>query len=215
MRLQPGVLPWVLKDVFLGRPTIIPSWLTCARLVPRPAMGIILLACLLATQAPTQSLVFANGTIQVVKKERAGPYELQVGMSPGTPRVGNLHVSLMVKDVELGKPITNATVMVMARGPEGGTDLGPLQAANNLESPQFYDADLPLDTEGSWMLILDIESDLGAASLELPLEVTRANGVSVAFVATVVIALLALLTLLWGRISRRGKPRTKITSGGR
>lgn len=215
MRLQPGVLPRVFKDVLPGRPTAIPSWLTCPRLVSLPALGIILLACLLATQSHTQSLVFANGTIQVVKKERAGPYELQVGMSPGTPRVGNLHVSLVVKDVELGKPITNATVMVMARGPEGGTDLGPLQAANNLESPQFYDADLLLDTEGSWMLILDIESDLGAASLELPLEVTKANGVSVALVATVAIAFLALSVLIWGRISRRGKSRTKMASGGR
>ena len=180
---------------------------TCVRVAPLPVLGVALLSCFLASLAYSQQAAHANGATEVVKRERAGPYELQVGISPGTPRVGNLHISLVMRDAEGGETITNATVMVTAKGPQGATGAGPLQAISSPQSPQFYDADVPLDMEGSWILTLDLEGELGPASLELPLEVTKGGEVSVAFVAAAAIAFLAISIWTWDRVRGRTQRR--------
>ena len=54
----------------------------------------ILAAAALLIFAHGPLAVHANGgTRPVVKNERVGPYELEVGILPGSPRVGNLHLS--------------------------------------------------------------------------------------------------------------------------
>ena len=151
--------------------------------------------------------VFANGAAHaVVKNAKVGPYELRVGILPGSPKVGNLHLSILVKNAETGATINRATVMVMATGPTGATDVSPMQATNTPQSPQFYDVNIPLDTVGSWVLTVDTDSSLGKASLDLSLEVTESGGLNVVWILAGVVAILAVTFWAWGRIhSRRSR----------
>ena len=150
----------------------------------------------------------ANGaTVPVVRNERAGPYELEVGILHGSPRVGTLHLSILVQDAQSGGLITDAVVTVRAEGPAGATGVGPLLTASSRDAPQFYDVDIPLDLKGDWTLFLDVRSTLGHEQLELPLRVTKAGGVSLAFLLTVGVALLAALFWASTLLRRRGRRR--------
>ena len=122
--------------------------------LPTAALIVLVLAAALVISSELGQVSANGGTRLVVKNERVGPYELQVGILPGSPKVGNLHLSILVKDAAAGATITSATITVMARGPEGATNVSLVQATNTPQSPQFYDGDIPLDTEGSWTLTL-------------------------------------------------------------
>ena len=117
----------------------------------RLLVAAILAAAALLIFAHGPLAVHANGgTRPVVKNERVGPYELEVGILPGSPRVGNLHLSILVKDAGSGVLLTDATVMVAAEGPIDATIAGPVRAVNTPQRPEFYDADITLDMVGSW-----------------------------------------------------------------
>ena len=181
-----------------GLPSFVPGVLSTT------AILLISVMLLLGTLTYHQSTAFANGSTRpVVKNERVGPYDLQVGILPGTPRVGNLHFSVLVNNAEVGEPITDALVTIAASGPQNATSVGPVRALNTPLSPQFYEVDVPLDMEGRWTFTLEVVTDLGEESLELPMEVSRPGGFSVAFVAAVAIALLAVSIWTWDRIRRR------------
>ena len=151
------------------------------------------------------SPVLANGaTRAVVQDARAGPYQLQVGILPGSPKVGNLHLSIIVQDAEDETIITDAIVLVAAKGPVGAADVAPVQAVNSPLSPQSYEVDIPLDTAGSWIVTLATDGRLGNASLDLPLEATEPDGLPVAWLAAGVVAAVALVVWTWRRVRRRG-----------
>ena len=156
----------------------------------------------------TSSAQANGGTRAVVQNARAGPYELQVGIFPGKPTVGNLHLSILVKDAEAGTPFTEATIMVAAQGPAGATDVAPVQATTTPQSPQFYDVDIHLDVEGNWILTLDMDSRLGQASLDVPLEVTAGGGLNLVWLLVGAVAVVALGIWLTDRIRARRKTRS-------
>jgi len=171
------------------------TWLPC---------WLLLLAAFLAAGGP----VHANGaTKELVKSERAGPYELRVGIFPGTPRVGNLHLSIQVKDAERGELLTRGAVSVAANGPEGATDVAPIRAVTSRDSPQFYDVDIPLDVVGRWNLTLDVEGELGDAALEVQLDVLEAEGFNLVFLLAAAVAFLALAIWTWDRVRGRRRRR--------
>ncbi len=173
-----------------------------------PVLAIVLVSTLLGLLSSTQDGALANGAARAVVKNRlVGPYELQVGILPGNPKVGNLHLSILVKDAESKAVITTGKVTVTGRGPEGATNVGPVEAVHTLESPQFYDVNITLDMVGRWVLDLRVESSLGEESLEVPLEVTEGGGISLALIAAVAIALLTLAVWIWGRMSIRRRRR--------
>ena len=148
--------------------------------------------------------VSANGaTRAVVQNARAGPYQLQVGILPGNPKVGSLHLSILVQDAEEGTAITDATVVVMATGPTGAANVGPVPAVNTPQNPQFYEVDIPLDTVGSWTLTLETNSRLGEARLDVSLEVTEADGFNLVWPAAGAVVVLALAFWTWNRSRRR------------
>ena len=181
--------------------------------LPTSAILLISVTLLLGTLTCFHSTAFANGTTRpVVKNERVGPYDLEVGILPGTPRVGNLHFSILVNDAEAGEPVTDALVTITASGPPDSTGVGPVRALSTIQSPQFYEADVSLDMEGRWTFTLDVVAEPGEASLELPMEVSRPGGFSVAFVAAVAVALLAVSVWTWDRIRRRRRRRRQEAS---
>lgn len=149
-----------------------------------------------------------GGTRPLVINAQSGPYEIQVGIFPGRPKVGNLHLSILVKDATAGSTITDATIMVGARGPTGAAGVPPVQAINTPQSPQFYDADIQLDTVGSWTLTVETGAGLGKASLDVPFEVTESEGIDIVFVLAGGVALVALSLWLLDRIGRRRKRRS-------
>ena len=139
----------------------------------------------------------------MVQDARAGPYQLQVGILPGSPKVGNLHLSIIVQDAQDETIITDAVVLVSARGPVGATEVAQVQAVNTPLSPQSYEVDIPLDTVGSWIVTLETDGRLGQASLDLPFEVTEPDGLPVAWLAAGVVAVLVLGVWTWRRVRRR------------
>ena len=154
------------------------------------------------------ALTHANGTaVAIVKNRQAGPYQIEVGILPGAPKVGNLHLSVVVRELERGNSITNAETLITAIGPEGATKYGPVQALNTRVTPQFYEADIPLDVVGAWTLTLDVDGGLGRESISLPIEVTEGSGFSLAFIAALSIAFLALAVWLTGLVRKKSRRR--------
>ena len=152
------------------------------------------------------ALAHANGAaVALVKNRQVGPYEIEVGILPGAPKVGNLHLSILVRDMDTGNSITDAQVQAAAVGPEGATDYGPAPALNTRTTPQFYEADIPLDAVGTWTLTLDLDGGLGRESISLPIEVTEGSGFSLAFIAALGIAFLALAVWLTGLARKKGR----------
>ena len=179
------------------------SWLNLSIL-----LAAVLLVVILSLPGPHQGSVLANGAIRaVVKDQRVGPYKIQVGIQPAPAKVGNLHVAILVKEFEVDSPITNAEVLVAARGPEGSTDAGPVQAQHTLRNLESYEANLPLDMAGEWTLSVEVDSDLGIETLEVPLAVSEPGGFSLALAAALGIAAMTVLVWGWGQVRRLTRRR--------
>ncbi len=147
--------------------------------------------------------VSANGATRTVVERTVGPYWLQVGILPGIPTVGILHLSIRVQDAENETVITNAAVLVSAQGPAGSAGVAPVQAVNTPLDPESYEVDIPLDTVGSWTITLETDGRLGKASLDLPMEVMEPDGLPAAWIAAGLAAFLALIIWTWRRARRR------------
>ena len=170
-------------------------------------LGTMILALLLLASStifiPTIGTARANGgTRPVVTNATVGPYKMQVGIFPGKPRVGNLHLSIMVEDAAGGPPLTAAPVFASLAGPAGATGVGPVPVSNTPQNPQFYDVDMPLDMIGSWTLTLETHSDLGKASLDVPLEVAEPEGFDLILLLAGAVAILALVLWIRGRVKK-------------
>ena len=154
-----------------------------------------------------QGELAANGATRLlVKDAHAGPYMLQVGILPGTPRVGTLHVTVLVNEATGGTPITDALIDVTAEGPEDATDADPVRAINSSLDLRFYEADLLLDQEGAWTLTVYADGPLGPGQLVLPMQVRPAQGLDLVYVLAAAVALSALGIWVWDRI-RSGRRR--------
>lgn len=174
----------------------------------RTAAVVLLVAC--ASLTLGQGTVLANGATKLVLEDvQAGPYLLQVGIIPGSPKVGNLHLSIEVNDAATDAPVTDAQVFISATGPEEATNVPSTAAQIPLTGQNFYEADIWLDTEGSWVVTIHIDAAQGLATQEVPLEVTS-GGISLALLAAIAVFMLAASIWTWDRIKgrrRRKKPR--------
>ena len=125
----------------------------------RVAVFLALFAALAMLSGGTAS---ANGAVRlVVIDEMAGPFLLRVGVLPGDPIIGPLHVSTLIQDASGDTAVDDATVRVSVSGP--GT-ASQTDAVNSSQNPQLYEGNLLLDSLGQWSVTLDIESPLGRAS---------------------------------------------------
>ena len=150
-----------------------------------------------------QGTVLANGATKLVLEDvQAGPYLLQVGIIPGSPKVGNLHLSIEVYDAASDAPVTDAQVFISAVGPEDATNVPSTAAQIPLTGQNFYEADIWLDAEGSWVVTMHIDAAQGLATQDVPLEVTS-GGISLALLAAIVVFILAVSIWTWDRIKGR------------
>ena len=169
--------------------------------------SIILLVLALLLTLGIGAATANGGTRPLVRDARAGPYSFDVGIFPGRPTVGNLHLSILIKDAASGGALTNATVMVTLTGPEGSTAVGPVQAVNTPQTPRFYDVNVPLDMIGTWDLSVAAETHLGPASLNVPLQVTEATGIDIVYPLIALLGALAVLFWVLARIRSRRRRR--------
>lgn len=168
---------------------------------PRIWAAIAILAiCVGSIASSGPNRVYANGNANpVVRNEQAGPYEVQVGMFPGNPQIGNLHLSITLVDAEAGSIITDAVVTVASRGPEGVPGPGPVQAAITSVDPQSYEADITLGRRGFWVLTLDMDSHLGKEDLDFTVNVSASRGLNWAYGLAGPIVIVLFGTWAWRR----------------
>ena len=147
----------------------------------------------------------ANGQTVSILDTTQGPYRVNVRVSPPSPRVGSLHMSIVLTTVDWGEPVTGASVMVKAVGPlPESLLLGPLDANATPPTYNWYDLNVSLLQEGEWGFIVDItEGDL-QTTLEFPLSVSYAT-VNWGVVIVLIAAIPLLVAVAWYlRESARG-----------
>ena len=143
----------------------------------------------------------ANGSVRlVVIDEVAGPYMLRVGILPGDPILGPLHVSIRVLDAGDQSPVEDAAVRLSATG--AGTP-GQAEAVNSPQDPQLYEGNLWLDALGDWAVTLEIDSPAGPAAHTFNVRARRESGFNLMFVIAAVAAALVVGSLVYSQWQRR------------
>ena len=173
--------------------------------------SVVALLTLAAAVAAASSIgvVYANGAARIIVQDQTvGPFLLRVGIVPGTPTVGLLHLSILVQDAAGEAAVTDAAVSVVAVGPEGSGGPVRMEAANSLQSPQLYEGNLTLDVLGPWALTVDTESPLGKATLEVPIEVQESSPFNLMYVILGVAVALAVGALFWSQVQRNRRRST-------
>ena len=173
-------------------------------------LSIVLLISAPVVSSPQTSIVSANGgTRLIVNDERVGPYLFRVGILPGSPKVGNLHVSVLIQAAESDNVIQDGQIIINAIGPEAEITAGPILAKNAPFNPQLFEADMTLTALGSWVMTLETISHLGESTLVVPFQVTEAEGFNLLIVMVFIVIGLAIATLVWSQKKKRKKTTRK------
>ena len=147
----------------------------------------------------------ANGAVKlVVIDEVAGPYLLRVGVLPGDPTLGPLHVSILVQDATGDTAVDDATVSVAATGPG---EPSQTEAVNSPQSPQLYEGNLYLDALGDWSLTLDINGGLGRAEHTFIVRARAEGGFNLMFIIVSAVIVLIIGSLVMSQLQRRRRLR--------
>ena len=77
-----------------------------------------------------------------------------------------------------------------------------MPANNTPQNPQFYDVNMPLDMIGNWTLTLETNSNLGQASLDVPLEVAEPEGFDLILLLTGGVVILAIALWIRGWVGK-------------
>ena len=122
------------------------------------------------------SVAEANGQTTSILETTQGPYQVDVRISPPNPRVGSLHMSIVLLTADSGEPVTDASVSVKAVGPlPDSVTLGPLDAYTTPPTYNWYDLNVALLQEGEWGFTVDIAQGSRQTVLEFPLSVSYAT----------------------------------------
>ena len=184
---------------------------TGGSIIPSPSGGglgwgwslavLTLLAVLALSAALPSGTASANGAVRlVVIDEVAGPYLLRVGVLPGDPTLGPLHVSILIQDATGETAVDDATVSVAATGPGAASQS---EAVNSPQDPQLYEGNLYLDALGEWSVTMDIESSLGEAKHIFPIRAREERGFNLMFIVVAVVAVLIVVSLVASQVQRR------------
>ena len=88
-------------------------------------LGIVLLIYTVVAPPLQTREVSANGATRlIVNDEKAGPYLFRVGILPGSPKVGNLHLSVLIQSVDGNDAIEDGQLLIQATGPAPGMTAG-------------------------------------------------------------------------------------------
>ncbi len=173
-------------------------------------LGVVLLISTVVASPLQARQVSANGATRlIVNDKKVGPYLFRIGILPGSPKVGNLHLSVLIQAAEGDDTIEDIRMIIEATGPEPGMIAGPVQATNTPLNPQVFDADITLTSLGSWTMTLAAVSELGEATLSVPLQVTEVEGFNLLIVVVFVVVALTISTLAWSQMKQRKRSSRK------
>jgi len=103
----------------------------------------------------------------ILGEDIAGPYSIQVQVSPPNPIVGITRVAVRVRDAETDEDLPEVFVRVFGTpADEGERQYSP--ALNSPADRTFYLSQLDLETAGQWAIDVEVESDLGQGSTVMP-----------------------------------------------
>ena len=159
--------------------------------------------------AVTADFAEANGRTVSILETTQGPYRIDVRVSPPSPRVGSLHMSIVLLTADGGEPVTDATVSVKAVGPlpESLVTLGPLAAYTEPPTYNWYDLNIQLLQEGEWGFTVDIARGEEQTVLEFPLSVSYAT-VNWGVIIVLISAIPLLIAV--GVVPEAGHPRRPV-----
>ncbi len=167
-------------------------------------VGIILLITSAVISPIKLDKASANGATRIIVDDvQEGPFLFRVGVLPGSPKVGNLHLSILIQAADGDKIIEDGRITVRATGPEPGMIAGPVQATNDPLYPQVFSADITMTDLGAWSMTLETVSSLGAATLVVPLQVTESSGLNLMIIIVIAVAIVCMTALAWSQIQQK------------
>ena len=141
-----------------------------------------------------------SGTLQL-RSEPSGPYWVTVWTSPEPVRVGEMHVTIGVGDVD-GAPILDAYVEVeIANLRDDGLLLSGLARTENSANKLLYEVDFELAVPGIYIVTVMVSGDEGYGSSSFDLEVLVGN--SYDWVVVVCLVGCVVVFLSWWFFKRR------------
>ncbi len=173
---------------------------------------IVIVFSLLAQRVGSPLVVYANGgpdTRQILESHLSS-YYLVVSATPGRPRVGIVHLTISLMEIERVNAITGARIELIATPPVDSTATEASYAVPSSSlNPQNYDINVPLDVPGQWSFTILIEGSLGQEQTTFNVEVREAsnNTISILYFILAFLTLPVALVAVWGwsRWSRRRK----------
>lgn len=150
-------------------------------------------------QGMVQGIVQANGKATLIASQEQGPYRFEVSILPGRAIVNNTHLSLRVIALDSQETLTRATVNVSAQGPEAINRFGPIAADNNV-LPQFFETTLPFSVPGPWQVSINVVTELGEETIQVPLEVRAGQPINLILVAAIAVGVVAVGVWTYDRI---------------
>ncbi len=142
----------------------------------------------------------ANGRVLRFETQQAGPYRVSFGTIPGTPVVGNIHltVTVMVRESSTDEYeyVLDARVEVTGEGPgDDPIEIGPLVADRSLREPTYYEINTTVDEVGRWEFTVLVEAAPGDAKTTFTLDVVEASPLGGIAILAVLLGLVTVLGL--------------------
>ena len=135
---------------------------------------ILLTVLIVAGLSKDSNYINANDApLQILQTTKQG-HDISVGVQPHNLVVGSAHFIITVVDSESLKPVSNATITIVAVSPKG-LETFKSPALNNPRDQEHYQANLTFTKPGVWTISIDMK--LGTTkiiNLEIPLEVDNA-----------------------------------------
>jgi hypothetical protein len=107
---------------------------------------------------------------RIIGEETAGPYTVEVQVSPPAPYAGIVRFAVRVRDTETGEDVEDAIVRVFVTPSEKGEkQYSP--GLNSPVDPVYYLSQLDADYPGLWAVDVEVESELGEGSTVMSIQV--------------------------------------------
>ena len=139
----------------------------------------------------------ANGKSIPIFSSAEGPYQIQFRVSPPTPKVGKLHIVLVIQYLATGEPVDSALVNITALGPSPDRiALDSLQLYDPESESNWYEADLLIPEAGTWQVNAEINHEGQVTSVSIPIVVESWN-VDAEILVLIASSIPLLVTTAW------------------
>lgn len=151
---------------------------------------------------------------RVLDESVAGPFTVQLQVSPVAPIVGISRFAVRVRDTATGEDIDDAMVSILGSPAEHGEAQYTL-ALNSPVDPTYYLSQLDLETVGVWAIDVRVESELGVGTTIMSVQVAErgrsgtGNGWGQALFWLVVASFAGGITWVWYSSKRALKRRDR------